>query len=261
MPFLHLDGQTRSLPTGETIVGSGAMADWRVAGQNLAARHFLVAVVDGGAALLRPFSAQHVVVVAGRQVGTDGQELADGETIAAGSAHFVYTRDAASAHAPRLESPRSAVLLEEGARRVHVLEGRALTIGRDRASAIVLRDPSVSRFHAEVRAEAGRHVLYSSGAGGTRVNERRLAGPYVLEEGDVVEIGETVLRYTLAPPPDGWTTTRGGDETDDEVGRRATLAADVIDEPLPAGRPAGLTAAVLVLVAAAVIALAVALAR
>jgi predicted component of type VI protein secretion system len=261
MPFLHLDGQTRPLPPGETVVGSGAMAAWRVASQNLAARHFTVRVEEGGRALLSPFSAQHVVVVAGRQVGVDGQELADGDTIAAGSANFVYTRETGSAHAPRLESPRSAVLLQERARRVHPIEGRSLTIGRDRASAIVLRDPSVSRFHAEVRPEAGRHVLYSSGAAGTRVNGHRLAAPYVLEEGDVVEIGESALRYTLAPPPEGWALARGAEEHDEETGRRATLGADVIDEPLPGDRPAGLRAAVIVLVAAAVIALVVALTR
>jgi predicted component of type VI protein secretion system len=261
MPFLHLDGQTRPLPPGETVVGSGAMAGWRVASQNLAARHFVVRVEDGGRVLLSPFSAQHVVVVAGRQVSVEGQDLADGDTIAAGSAHFVYTRETGSAHAPRLEPPRSAILLEERARRIHPIEGRALTIGRDRASAIVLRDPSVSRFHAELRPEAGRHVLYSSGATGTRVNGQRLAGPYVLEEGDVVEIGESTLRYTLAPPPDGWTMSRGVDDDDAETGRRATLGATVVDEPLPGERPGGVKAAVIVLVAAAVIALVVALAR
>jgi predicted component of type VI protein secretion system len=261
MPFLHLDGQTRPLPPGEIVVGSGAMAGWRVPNQNLAARHFIVRVEEEGRVILCPFSAQHVVVVAGRQVGVDGQELADGDTIAAGSAHFVYTRETGSAHAPRLEAPRSAILLQEKIRRVHPIEGRSLTIGRDRGSAIVLRDPSVSRFHAEVRPEAGRHVLYSSGATGTRVNGHRLAGPYVLEEGDVLEIGESTLRYTLAPPPDGWTTSRGGDEWDEETGRRATLGSTVVDEPLPSERPGGVKAAVIVLVAAAVIALVVALAR
>ena len=261
MPYLHLDGGTRPLPPGETIVGSGAMATWRVPNQNLAARHFTVRVGDDGRATLCPFSAQHVVVIAGRQVGVDGQELADGDTIAAGSAHFVYTRESGSAHAPPVEPPTTAVLLAEQSRRVHPIAGRALTIGRDRASAIVLRDPAVSRFHAEVRPEAGRHVLYSSGSGGTRVNGHRLSAPRVLEEGDVIEIGEASLRYTLAPPPAGWTTSRGGDDGDDELGRRATLGADVIREPLPGARPDALRVGLVVVAVLVAIAIVVAVVR
>jgi predicted component of type VI protein secretion system len=237
MPYLHLDGETRPLPPGETVVGSGAMATWRVANQNLAARHFTIRVGEDGGVALCPFSSQHVVVIAGRQVAADGQDLGDGDMIAAGSAHFVFTREANGAHASAVEPPRSAVLLVERARRVHPIEGRALTIGRDRASAIVLRDAAVSRFHAEIRPEAGRHVLYSSGSGGTRVNGHRLGGPYVLEDGDVVEIGETSLRYALGPPPAGWTISRGDDAGDDELGRRATLGADVVRELLPDARP------------------------
>lgn len=261
MPYLHIAGQTRQLPTGETIVGSGAMATWRLASQNLAARHFTVRVDDDGRAVLCPFSAQHVVVIAGRQVAVEGQELADGDMIAAGSALFVYTKEAGGAHTPAVGVPSAAVLLQERNRRVHPIEGRSLTIGRDRASTIVLRDAAVSRFHAEVRPEAGRHVLYSTGSGGTRVNGQRLAGPYVLEEGDVVEIGEASLRYTREPAPAGWSISRGDDDGDEETGRRATLGADVVREPLSGDRPAALRVGVIVLVAIGVVAVIVALAR
>ena len=237
------------------------MADWRVAGRNLAARHFTVRVEGGGRVVLCPFSTQHVVVIAGRQVTTDGQELGDGGLIAAGSAHFVYTREEGGAHTPAVQPPRSAVLLQERARRVHPIEGRSLSIGRDRASTVVLRDPAVSRFHAEVRPEAGRHVLYTTGSGGTRVNGQRLAGPYVLEEGDVIGIGEVSLRYTLEPAPEGWTMSRGGDDGDEETGRRATLGADVIQDELIDERPAAMRVGVLVAVAIVIVVAAVVLLR
>ncbi|HEX6058443.1 MAG TPA: FHA domain-containing protein [Gemmatimonadaceae bacterium] len=257
MPFLHLAGQTRELAPGETIVGSGALASWRVAGQNLAARHFTVRVDEGARVRLAPFSPQHVVVIAGRQVGVEGQELADGDMVAAGSAHFVYTREAGGAHTPAVEPPREALLLVERAQRAHPIEGRSFSIGRDRASSIVLRDAAVSRFHAEVRPEAGRHVLYSTGSGGTRVNGRRIDGPHVLDEGDVIEIGGTSLRYTLGGAPDGWAIARGGDETDEETGRRATLGTHTIPDPAEEAPRRGARVGMMVIVAIAIVVAAV----
>ena len=44
MPYLELNGDVHELSDGETTVGSGAQATWRLAAHDLAARHFVVMV-------------------------------------------------------------------------------------------------------------------------------------------------------------------------------------------------------------------------
>ena len=147
-------------------------------------------------------------------------------------------RPRASADTPAADTARqdtavlAAWLLDEHARRAYPLERRAVTIGRDATSSIHLGDPSVSRFHADVRREAGMFVLYSTGSAGTKVNGQRVGGPVPLEEGDRVEIGGATLRFTRQAPA-GATLVRGGDANEDTLTRRATVTArqyDAADE-------------------------------
>ena len=64
------------------------------------------------------------------------------------------------------------------------LSSRSTTIGRDASNAIVLRDPTASRFHAEVRREAGGFALRSIGALAATLNGQPVERPTVLREGD-----------------------------------------------------------------------------
>ena len=71
----------------------------------------------------------------------------------------------------------------------------ALSIGRSRVNDIQIDDVSVSAQHCRVRPEDGRFVLHDlKSTNGTLVNERRV-GRHVLEEGDVIMIGETAIQY------------------------------------------------------------------
>jgi serine/threonine protein kinase len=88
--------------------------------------------------------------------------------------------------------------------------GEPLLVGRSQATQTRLTDPRVSRVHCEVKLEGDRvTVLDSNSAGGTLVNGRR-AGQQVLHDGDVIQVGDTQLRFrdesvaeasTLAPSP------------------------------------------------------------
>ena len=202
MPFIEYQGEVRELTPGETYVGSGTQAAWRIQNADLAARHFAL-VTDAGATRVRCHSGQHIVAVNGRPVGSEAVALRAGDVVSAGSARFLYL-DRAEAARPAgwEEAPAAATayLANEAAREVYPLERRAVTIGRDAASNVHLSDPSVSRFHADVRREAGLFVLYSAGSSGTRVNGHRVAGPTVLEEGDRVEVGDTTLVFTRKLP-------------------------------------------------------------
>jgi len=81
--------------------------------------------------------------------------------------------------------------------------GELTTIGRGPQSTIILRDAAVSRFHAEVKRESGSYLLQPSGASGTKVNGMLVGADTPLQEGDVVEIAFSRLRFTtMAPSPE-----------------------------------------------------------
>lgn len=230
MPYLSYGDDTRGLPVGETLVGSGTQANWRIANADLAARHFSVAVGGhGGSArpVLKPASPQGIVVVNGRQVASSGVELEHGDVIGAGSARFVYAEDRerplpASSAAAMID--RDAYLINEEERVAYPLAKKTVSIGRDAASHIIVRDPSVSRFHADVRAEAGNFVLYAMGSSGTRVNGNTVSGPQLLEEGDRIMVGDQTFRFTREPLGGGITPVPlgGNEEADDRLSRRPT---------------------------------------
>jgi len=74
------------------------------------------------------------------------------------------------------------------------------TIGRSAKCTIILRDPAVSRVHAEVRKQSNGYVVQPRGSAVTTLNETRVTSEMVLHEGDVIDIGVTTLRFTMSAP-------------------------------------------------------------
>ena len=83
--------------------------------------------------------------------------------------------------------------------RVFEVDRDRTTIGRSRHSDIALDDDAVSRTHAIVtRDEAGTYrVCDQDSVNGTYVNDQRIF-EHVLEDGDVIQIGMTVLAFRRA---------------------------------------------------------------
>jgi hypothetical protein len=78
--------------------------------------------------------------------------------------------------------------------------GTETTIGRASESTIILRDPAVSRHHADVMKGPTGYVLYAFGSAGVKVNGMRVSEKWTLQEGDVVEIAYTTFRFTTKAP-------------------------------------------------------------
>ncbi len=71
----------------------------------------------------------------------------------------------------------------------------AICIGRARANDVVLEDEAVSGQHCRIRPERGRFVLHDlQSTNGTLANGRRIER-HRLEEGDVIQVGETSLLF------------------------------------------------------------------
>ena len=94
-------------------------------------------------------------------------------------------------------------LVYEFERRAYPLAASTFTIGRDAGSDIVVREPAVSRLHAEVRAEAGDFMLVSAGATGTLLNGAPVAAPAKLEDGDRIGVGSVEFTFRRGRLPLG----------------------------------------------------------
>jgi pSer/pThr/pTyr-binding forkhead associated (FHA) protein len=185
-----------------------------------------VLITHAGSVTIRAFNTDSVVVVNGEQLSGAAHPLNDGDVIAAGNARFVFSVAEPAARRITPTPLTSAYLVDVRAKMAYRLVNRSTGIGRDSSNAIIVRDPTASRFHAEVRREAGGFVLHPRGSAGTLVNNRRTGSPSVLEDGDLIEIAFRVLRFTNGPlGPDehvaGTTPSPG-----DELSRRPTIPRD-----------------------------------
>jgi hypothetical protein len=90
---------------------------------------------------------------------------------------------------------RAVVTLDE---RRYVLDGPRSTIGRSKDADCVLRDPNVSRHHAELRrSPRGEWTIADLGStNGIKVNGRRV-GSTRLAPGDSVTLGTTTFRFDI----------------------------------------------------------------
>jgi predicted component of type VI protein secretion system len=69
-----------------------------------------------------------------------------------------------------------------------------VTVGRDVSNDITINDAEVSRNHARLSAQSGGYLMEDlASTNGTFVNGQRLIGPKLLNPGDVVGLGETVV--------------------------------------------------------------------
>jgi predicted component of type VI protein secretion system len=229
MPFLELEGKPdlennpREL-VGEVIVGSGSQATWRLSGSDLAARHFRIALNNGTAQVI-PASPQNVVVLNGAQVPTDGAPLNTGDVVAAGQARFVFLTDLKAKRPQPITEMPDAHLIDVTNKKGYTLRRRVVQIGREIGCSIVLKDPTVSRFHADVRAEGGQFVLYAMGSSGTKVNGEPAVVPRLLREGDQIAMGDTTFTFSSLAMPPGIRAVQFEDHEDDSFSRKNTQLA------------------------------------
>jgi pSer/pThr/pTyr-binding forkhead associated (FHA) protein len=104
---------------------------------------------------------------------------------------------------PRSPEQRAAAMVETRAvvsldDRRYVLDGPRATIGRSKDAECVLRDPNVSRRHAELRrATSGDWTIVDLGStNGVKVNGRRVASTR-LSPGDEVTVGTTTFQFDI----------------------------------------------------------------
>jgi pSer/pThr/pTyr-binding forkhead associated (FHA) protein len=77
--------------------------------------------------------------------------------------------------------------------KIFTLGQEEITIGRETTNGLPISDPEVSRRHARISFQNGYYILEDlNSTNGTFVNGRRLVGQYVLQHGDVLNLGENI---------------------------------------------------------------------
>lgn len=94
-------------------------------------------------------------------------------------------------------------LVYEFERRAYALSEDAFTIGRDASSNIVVREPTVSRSHAEVRPDGDAWFVHAVGATATRHNGVPVTTPVKLTDGDRIEVGSAEFTFRRGRLPLG----------------------------------------------------------
>ncbi|KGK87318.1 FHA domain-containing protein [Clostridium sp. HMP27] len=73
-----------------------------------------------------------------------------------------------------------------------------ITIGRKEDNTFMLDDPYVSGKHARIYAKSGDYIIEDLGStNGTLVNDDQIEGKKYLETGDIIKIGNTVLKFLI----------------------------------------------------------------
>ena len=152
----------------------------------------------------------------------------------------------------------AAYLVYEVERRAYPLSEAPFTIGRDATSGIVIREPAVSRSHAEVKPEGEGFVITGTGATGTRLNGTPLTESAKLKDGDRIEIGSAELTYREGRLPLGVSvvdTASLPSRDADAMTRRSTITNPILGAapavPPKKANPTGMLILLVVLVAAA----------
>lgn len=128
----------------------------------------------------------------------DPDDLAPAGARARSGHTMVLTPESHAAAVLRERPPRGPqpVLLYNG-RRIG-LGPHGAVIGRSRECEVVVDDSSVSRRHAEIRPRGGAWVLRDlDSTNGTRLDGRRLERAEVIQPGDRIEVGSSVLAFEL----------------------------------------------------------------
>lgn len=83
------------------------------------------------------------------------------------------------------------------------IANRPLTGGRDPARDIQVVDPKVSRKHFQIRKENDDYVIVEfKSLNGVYVNGVKIEGQRVLQDGDQIQVGDTVLTFYFADDPE-----------------------------------------------------------
>ena len=111
------------------------------------------------------------------------------------------TQDAQGGERVDDSQPIKPAFLIVGGTKVFIIQTAVINIGRRLDNNLVVNDPRVSRYHAQIRCSRGRFIIFDlNSTGGTYVNGQRTSQS-VLYPGDVISLAGLPIIFGLDNPP------------------------------------------------------------
>lgn len=123
--------------------------------------------------------------------------------------------------------------------REFMLDEPIVTIGRRDENNVVIKDPTVSRKHAEIRREGDEYLIVDKNStSGVMVNGQAISGEQRLQDGDRIGIGTSAVFLVQLPPTDSKTMSFPQAQLGDQ-GRTQFITRTDLDDPraIPATPP------------------------
>ena len=100
-------------------------------------------------------------------------------------------------------APLKPAFLIVGGTKVYTIQAAVTNIGRRSDNHLIVDDPRISRYHAQVRYVRGRFIIFDlNSTGGTYVNGQRV-NQSVLYPGDVISLSGLPIIFGQDSPPPG----------------------------------------------------------
>jgi ABC transport system ATP-binding/permease protein len=180
------DGGRYDLTAEELRIGRGPANGVVIADELVSPEHARIFVSEG-ALWISDLATHSGTYVNGERIGDEPRPLTNGDKVAIAGRTLHILRGNETSLALRTLPVRETQRIR--------LTGERLTIGRDPSSDLLLEDPNVSRFHAEVSSDEGRVELVDLGSrNGTRV-DGKLVERAVLDGPSEIGIGPFRLLY------------------------------------------------------------------
>src|SRR3984893_1064617 len=180
-------GERFVLLKGLWTIGRLSDNDLTIAKDAVSRYHARIEAAQGGYRIV-DLGSQNGTQLNGERFRDASRWLANGDTIVIGGELLRFLTGEETRLGATPETPGS------GTQGVQLKKGH-LTLGRDRSNDVVLQDPNVSRFHAEVARVEDRVAIRDLGSrNGTRVNGE-LVRSALLETGSEVGIGSYRLVF------------------------------------------------------------------
>src|SRR3954469_25498137 len=155
-------GRRLDVPPGGLGIGRRSDNEVVLASDRVSRHHTRIAA-DGGRWYVADLGSMNGTYLNGERLNGESRWLSPGDTVTVGGEALRFvTGDETRFGAPAPARSRSASVTFTGA---------PLRIGRDAANDVVLQDPNVSRFHAEIALSGGSIAVRDLGSSnGTRLN-------------------------------------------------------------------------------------------
>ena len=144
---------------------------------------------------------------------------------------------------PPLDVPSLVVKKGPLAGRTIPLKGLSFIIGREHSSQvkdrpIVIPDSQISRQHALIWYEGGKfHIKDLDSKNGTKVNDIKIVGRHILNNGDVIHVGESLIIFQQVTASTGSVFETTSDDTGSFPPQPERMRPSIVETPKPKPPP------------------------